>query len=86
MINTKGRLQRLNRAVQPPGEARDDWEILRDLIQSVSGTNGLFAIEDVFKAMAADVKELEGLSLSKISDLGVNVVKEKPAAAEAAAS
>ncbi len=84
MINTKGRLQRLNRAVQPPGEARDDWEILRDLIQSVSGANGLFAIEDVFKAMAADVKELEGLSLSKIGDLGVNVIKEKPATAEPA--
>ncbi len=30
MINIKGRLQRLNRAVQPPGAARDDWEILRD--------------------------------------------------------
>src|SRR5205085_8297626 len=58
MINLKGRLQRLNKAVQPPGEALDDWEILRDLIQSVSSSNGLFAIEDVFKAMAADDKEL----------------------------
>ncbi len=86
MINTKGRLQRLNRAVQAPGDAHDDWEILRDLIQSVSGTNGLFAIEDVFKAMAADVAELAGLSLSKIGDLGINVVQEKPAALETAAS
>ena len=37
MINGKGRLQRLNRAVRGPGQARDDWEILRDLIQAVSG-------------------------------------------------
>ena len=29
MINGKGRLQRLNRAVRGPGR-RDDWEILRD--------------------------------------------------------
>ncbi|HCP91641.1 MAG TPA: NADH-quinone oxidoreductase subunit L, partial [Spartobacteria bacterium] len=29
MINGKGRLQRLNRAVRGPGNARDDWEILR---------------------------------------------------------
>jgi NADH-quinone oxidoreductase subunit G len=77
MINLKGRLQRLNRAVQPPGEARDDWEILRDLIQSVSGSNGLYSIEDVFKAMAGEVKEFEGLSLSKISDLGVQVIVAK---------
>ena len=35
MINLKGRLQRLNRAVSAPGTARDDWEILRDLIVAV---------------------------------------------------
>ena len=42
MINGKGRLQRLNRAVRGPGQARDDWEILRDLIQAVSGQNGIY--------------------------------------------
>ena len=77
MINTRGRLQRLNRAVDAPGEAHDDWEILRDLIQIVSGSNGLYMIEDVFKSMAGEVKELAGLSLSKIGDLGVRVVQEK---------
>ncbi len=40
MINLKGRLQRLNQAVTPPAQARDDWEILRDLIQAISGSNG----------------------------------------------
>ncbi len=87
MINIKGRLQRLNRAVNAPGEARDDWEILRDLIQTVSGSNGLYMIEDVFKSLAAEVKEFAGLSLSKIGDLGVPVIKEKapePGTAEAA--
>src|SRR5207253_892483 len=34
MINGRGRLQRLNRAVRPPGLARADWEILRDLLYS----------------------------------------------------
>ena len=37
MVNGKGRLQRLNRAVRPPGNVRDDWEILRDLLQAVGG-------------------------------------------------
>ena len=37
MINAKGRLQRLNQAIQPPGQARDDWEILRDLLRAGSG-------------------------------------------------
>jgi NADH-quinone oxidoreductase subunit G len=87
MINHKGRLQRLNRAINAPGDARDDWEILRDLIQAISGSNGLYAIEDVFKAMAEEVQEFAGLSLSKIGDLGVQILqKQETAAAPAAAS
>jgi NADH-quinone oxidoreductase subunit G len=73
MINRNGRLQRLNVAVQPPGEARDDWEILRDLIQGISGNNGLYSIEDVFRAMAEDVAVLKGLNLGKIGDLGIQL-------------
>jgi NADH-quinone oxidoreductase subunit G len=73
MINVKSRLQRLNQAIQPPGHARDDWEILRDLIQAVSGSNGLSSIEDVFKQMAAETPALTGLSLSRIGDLGIHL-------------
>jgi NADH-quinone oxidoreductase subunit G len=73
MVNIKGRLQRLNRAIQGPGEARDDWEILRDLLQRLTGSNGVYLIEDVFKQMAETVSELHGLSLSKIGDLGVQL-------------
>ncbi len=73
MVNIKRRLQRLNRAIQGPGEARDDWEILRDLLQRLTGSNGVYLIEDVFKQMAETVTELHGLSLSKIGDLGVQL-------------
>jgi len=73
MINLSGRIQRLNRATSSPGQARDDWEILRDLIQAVGGANGVYAIEEVFKAMAAGTPALAGLSLTKIGDLGVEL-------------
>jgi len=75
MINGKGRLQRLNRAVAGPGQARDDWEILRDLIQASAGKNGIYTIEDVFRDMSAAIPEFAGLSLSKIGDLGVQVME-----------
>jgi NADH-quinone oxidoreductase subunit G len=74
MINVKGRLQRLNRAIQSPGNAREDWEILRDLIQQLTGANGVYLIEDVFKQMAESVPQFQGLSLSKIGDHGVPLV------------
>jgi len=76
MINGDGRLQRLNRAVRPPGNARDDWEILRDLLQALGGSNGLYTIEDVFRQMSAEVPKFHGLTPGKIGDLGVHVIKE----------
>ena len=75
MINGDGYLQRLNRAVRPPGEARDDWEILRDLLQALGVSNGLYSIDDVFRQMADAVPKFSGLSLGKIGDLGLHVME-----------
>ena len=77
MINVTGRLQRLNKAKETPGQAMELWEILRDLIQGLSGSNGLYLVEDVFKLMAESVKDLEGLSLSKIGDQGIALLETK---------
>jgi len=76
MVNLSGRLQRLNRAVEPPAHAHDDWEIIRDLTLAISGgKNEIPVIEDVFKAMASTVPAFDGLSLSKIGDQGKAVVE-----------
>ena len=75
MVNLSGRLQRLNRAVELPGQAHDDWEILRDLILALSGGNNeTHHIEDVFKALAVEVSEFNGLTLSKIGHLGTPII------------
>ena len=73
MINVTGRLQRLNAALNPPGEARDDWEILRDLATACGGADGPYLIEEVFSAMAAEIPVLEGRSLGRIGDAGVQI-------------
>ena len=65
MINGRGRLQRLNRAVRPPGQAREDWEILRDLLQEFTGSNGLGSIEDVFRQMAESHSAIRRLELEQ---------------------
>ena len=75
MINVTGRLQKMNKAVNAPGNARDTWEILRDLVVACGGSNGLYSVEDVFKRLAMDVKAFEGLTFSKIGDLGVPVLE-----------
>jgi len=75
LVNCKGRLQRLNRAVRPPGNARDDWEVLRDLLQAIGGGDSLHSIEDVFRRISETVPQFAGLSLSKIGDLGTQILK-----------
>jgi NADH-quinone oxidoreductase subunit G len=75
MINGKGRLQRLNRAVRPPGNARDDWEILRDLLQAIGGGDSLLSVDDVFRRISETVPQFAELSLSKIGDLGVHILQ-----------
>ncbi len=75
MINLTGRLQRLNQAVSAPGEARDDWEILRDLTAALSSAEPALFIEDVFRAMAAEIPLFAGLSLSRIGDAGLPLVE-----------
>ena len=75
MINGKGRLQRLNRAVRPPGNARDDWEILRDLLQAIGGGDSLHSIEDVFRQISQTLPQFAGLTLSNIGELGVHILQ-----------
>jgi NADH-quinone oxidoreductase subunit G len=73
MINSAGRLQRLNKAIALPGHALDDWQILLQLKAALGGGNGLHTIEEVFKAMAEATPAFAGLSLSKIGDLGLDL-------------
>jgi len=75
MVNGKGRLQRLNHAVRPPGNARDDWEILRDLLQAIGGGDSLHSVDDVFRHISETVPQFGGLTLNKIGDLGVPVLQ-----------
>ena len=72
MVNVKGRIQRLNRATQPPGAAREDWEILADILRAL-GAEVPQTLEGVFKEMAAAIPALSGLSLAKLGDEGVPV-------------
>lgn len=74
MINIHGRLQRLNKAVEPAGESRDDWEILRDLLLESGCAVALHSIEDVFRSMSQDVPAFAGLNLGKVGDLGLQLL------------
>jgi NADH-quinone oxidoreductase subunit G len=70
MVNVKGRIQRLNRATQPPGQARDDFDILSDLLRAL-GTEAPQTLEGVFKEMSVAIPAFSGLTLAKLGEEGI---------------
>ena len=67
MINVTGRLQRLNKVVDGPGQTFEPWEIMRDLIQALGGGNGIYSARDIFKG----IPEFSEVSWAEIGDQGI---------------
>ncbi len=63
-VNLEGRVQRAERAVFAPGDAREDWSILRALSDRLGRTLPFDSFEELRAAMASEVPELgqEGLA------------------------
>jgi len=71
--NTKGRVQKFMKAVEPPGDARSEWEFLRELVHDVTGQGDFVTIEGLFNEMAKDVPAFNGLTWAGLGDMGVTV-------------
>ena len=52
-VNTEGRVQRANRAAFPPGEAREDWAILRALSEPAGHRLPYDSLPDLRRALVA---------------------------------
>lgn len=71
--NREGRVQKFLQAIQPPGDARPEWDFLHDLVYNVTGKNGFLTIEGLFNEMAKDVPAFNGLTWAGLGDAGVTV-------------
>jgi NADH-quinone oxidoreductase subunit G len=74
LVNGDGRLQRSRALVTLPGEARTESRILLDLLARLGAADAPAADASpaaLFRAMAADLPGLGGLTLAKVGDLGV---------------
>jgi len=71
--NVKGRVQRFQKAVEPPGEARAEWEFLHELVDHVTGQNGFVNIEGLFNQMSQEIPALQGITWAALGETGVSV-------------
>ncbi|MDF0487397.1 NADH-quinone oxidoreductase subunit NuoG [Sphingomonas sp. H39-1-10] len=62
-VNLEGRVQRGDRAVFPPGDAREDWTILRALSAVLGHTLPFDTLDELRAAMGVDTPDLATLGL-----------------------
>ncbi|MBQ7023574.1 MAG: molybdopterin-dependent oxidoreductase [Akkermansia sp.] len=78
MINVAGRIQRLNKAIEPQGESRPDWDILRQLTEMlgcdcprvIACPSPMIILEE----MAQEFEPLKGLTWGSIGNGGIVIM------------
>jgi NADH-quinone oxidoreductase subunit G len=71
--NYQGRLQKINKALEPIGEALADWEIFTKLGKRLGIYPSYRCAEEVFKDIALEVAPFGGLTYQKIGAQGVKL-------------
>jgi predicted molibdopterin-dependent oxidoreductase YjgC len=61
--NLERRLQQLNRAEEPVGESRPDWEIIQDITKRMGGSMNYASVRDILKEIRSVVPMYSDLAL-----------------------
>ena len=69
--NTERRVQRVRKALDPPGEARPDWEIICDVSTAMGYPMQYDSASDIFDEMASLTPSYGGISYDRIDDVGL---------------
>jgi len=72
VTNTERRVQRMYKALEPPGEAREDWRIICELAQTMGAKGFEFANpEEVFEEIARLTPSYAGMSYQRLVGEGL---------------
>jgi len=71
--NSERRVQRVRKALEPPGEARADWRILVDLANACGANWTYDDAKDVYAELVRDAPKFSGISHQRIDTEGVGL-------------
>ncbi len=69
--NTERRVQRVRKAVEPPGQCRPDWQIIADLSCRLGHELHYDSPEEIFDEMRSLVPQYAGISYERIDKVGL---------------
>lgn len=70
--NTERRVQRVRKAVEAPGEARPDWEILCEIAKRMGYEMSYENSEAIFKEIASVTPSYRGITWERIDKIGIH--------------
>ena len=69
--NTERRVQRIRKALEPPGEARPDWQIFRDLSKLMGYEMDYESAEDIFEEIRTLLPQYAGITYNRLEKVGM---------------
>jgi len=69
--NTERRVQRVRKAVEPPGEARADWQIICDLSRRMGYEMGCVSPADIFEEIRTLTPTYAGMTYDRVDACGL---------------
>jgi len=69
--NTERRVQRVRKAIDPPGEAKADWEILCELANKMGYSMSYSSAKDIFEEIIAVTPSYAGITYKRIEKIGL---------------
>jgi formate dehydrogenase alpha subunit len=70
--NTERKVQRVRKAVEPPGEAREDWEIISDLSSRMGYNMDYKSAEAIMEEIAQVTPSYCGINYDRLKDDGIH--------------
>lgn len=70
--NTERRVQRIRKAVEPPGDARQDWEIICEIATRMGYKMSFENSNEIFKEIASVTPSYKGITWDRIDKLGIH--------------
>lgn len=69
--STERRVQRIRKAVEPPGEAKADWQIFCDLSRRMGYSLEYESAEDIFREVCELLTQYRGMSYQRLDRVGL---------------
>lgn len=71
VTNTERRVQLMHKAIDPPGEARADWEIIGELLKRLGSQGEYSSPEDVMREITRLTPSYAGITYSRLEEKGL---------------